>query len=242
MIGVSDTGCGIPKELLDKVFEPFFTTKEVGMGSGLGLSMVYGFVKQSRGHVRLDSEVGAGSSVRIYLPRSTHDAPSGCGEPPDGELRDAEWRRPGARRRDGAPGRGRRSRSGAWACRRSRTSAIACSRLPTGAPRCAARRRRGVARRSAVHRCRSARRNERPRARAARQSRGGRGCRSCSPAGIRAMQWRKVRRFIPMRACSRSPMRSSISRTRSVAPSTKAKAMSTRRRSPRIRPFPQRWG
>jgi PAS domain S-box-containing protein len=70
MINVSDTGCGIPAELMDKVFEPFFTTKEVGTGSGLGLSMVYGFVKQSRGHVRLHSEVGAGTSVRIHLPRS----------------------------------------------------------------------------------------------------------------------------------------------------------------------------
>ena len=64
-----DTGGGIPQELMDKVFEPFFTTKEVGTGSGLGLSMVYGFVKQSRGHVRLHSEVGAGTSVRIHLPR-----------------------------------------------------------------------------------------------------------------------------------------------------------------------------
>jgi len=70
MINVIDTGCGIPQELMDKVFEPFFTTKEVGTGSGLGLSMVYGFVKQSRGHVRLHSQVGAGTSVRIHLPRT----------------------------------------------------------------------------------------------------------------------------------------------------------------------------
>jgi PAS domain S-box-containing protein len=69
MLSVSDTGCGIAKELLDKVFEPFFTTKEVGMGSGLGLSMVYGFVKQSRGYVRIYSEMGSGSTVKIYLPR-----------------------------------------------------------------------------------------------------------------------------------------------------------------------------
>ena len=69
MVSVSDTGCGIAKELLDKVFEPFFTTKDVGMGSGLGLSMVYGFVKQSRGHVRIYSEMGSGTTVKIYLPR-----------------------------------------------------------------------------------------------------------------------------------------------------------------------------
>jgi len=67
---VSDTGCGIASEHLDKVFEPFFTTKETGKGSGLGLSMVYGFVKQSGGHIRIDSTVGAGTTIRIYLPRS----------------------------------------------------------------------------------------------------------------------------------------------------------------------------
>jgi PAS domain S-box-containing protein len=67
---VRDTGHGIAPEHLAKVFEPFFTTKETGKGSGLGLSMVYGFVKQSGGHVRIDSEVGRGTSVRILLPRS----------------------------------------------------------------------------------------------------------------------------------------------------------------------------
>ena len=75
LVSVSDTGCGIAKELQGKVFEPFFTTKDVGMGSGLGLSMVYGFVKQSRGHVRLYSEVGSGSVIRIYLPRSRGATP-----------------------------------------------------------------------------------------------------------------------------------------------------------------------
>ena len=71
MVSVTDTGHGMPKELLEKVFDPFFTTKPQGKGSGLGLSMVYGFVKQSGGQVRLYSEPGEGTTVRLYLPSST---------------------------------------------------------------------------------------------------------------------------------------------------------------------------
>jgi len=74
MIAISDSGSGIPPEDLERVFDPFFTTKEVGRGTGLGLSMVFGFVKQSGGHVRIYSEVGQGTTVRMFVPRSFEGA------------------------------------------------------------------------------------------------------------------------------------------------------------------------
>jgi signal transduction histidine kinase/ActR/RegA family two-component response regulator len=69
LLSVSDTGTGISPEHLSKVFEPFFTTKSASMRTGLGLAMIYGFVKQSKGHIRIYSEVGHGTTAKIYLPR-----------------------------------------------------------------------------------------------------------------------------------------------------------------------------
>jgi len=69
MIALSDSGTGMPKDVAARAFEPFFTTKDEGQGTGLGLSQVFGFIKQSRGHVKLYSEAGEGTTVKIYLPR-----------------------------------------------------------------------------------------------------------------------------------------------------------------------------
>ena len=86
MLEVRDTGCGIPADVLSKVFEPFFTTKDTGKGSGLGLSMVYGFVAQSGGHVRIASSPGDGTRIRIYLPRAEVDAEETTDRPASGGL------------------------------------------------------------------------------------------------------------------------------------------------------------
>ncbi|MGY2260735.1 ATP-binding protein [Pseudomonas sp. SDO55104_S430] len=75
VLSVSDNGCGIPQATINRVFDPFFTTKPIGQGTGLGLSMIYGFTKQSRGHVAIESEVGKGTTVRLYLPRYGGELP-----------------------------------------------------------------------------------------------------------------------------------------------------------------------
>jgi signal transduction histidine kinase len=83
VVAVSDTGVGMAPEVLDKVFDPFFTTKPIGQGTGLGLSMVYGFAKQSGGHVRIHSQPGQGASVKIFLPIAEDDiAPRPKASPP----------------------------------------------------------------------------------------------------------------------------------------------------------------
>src|SRR5690606_39262556 len=81
MLAVTDTGAGMPPDVLARVFEPFFTTKEPGQGSGMGLSMIYGYAKQSRGHVKIYSEPGRGTTVRLYLPVAAGEVGRDAGAP-----------------------------------------------------------------------------------------------------------------------------------------------------------------
>jgi signal transduction histidine kinase len=75
VLSVTDSGCGMPQNIVNRAFDPFFTTKPIGQGTGLGLSMIYGFSKQSGGHVSIQSEVGKGTTVNVFLPRFGGDVP-----------------------------------------------------------------------------------------------------------------------------------------------------------------------
>jgi len=89
-LAVSDTGTGMPASVIEQAFDPFFTTKPIGQGTGLGLSMIYGFTKQSEGHAKIYSELGAGSTIKLFLPRCTDAAEADAGPAEPAPLPRAE--------------------------------------------------------------------------------------------------------------------------------------------------------
>ena len=174
VISVADSGTGMTPEVMARAFDPFFTTKETGKGTGLGLSQVYGFVRQSEGHVSVESRVGAGTTVRIHLPRY-----QGALEPSPAAAQDA----PAARSNrelvlvveDEADVRGMTVEA-----LRSLGYSVIAARRPRTRPGPRGRRHpRGPA----VHRPRHAR-NERAYARRTRRGNASRASRCCSPPGM----------------------------------------------------------
>ena len=177
LIAVSDTGEGIPADIRDRVFEPFFTTKEVGRGTGLGLSMVYGFIKQSGGHIKIYSEVGHGTTIKLYLPKASAEAQAAqevAGAPIEGgseTILVVEDDASGTQLRRGAAQKPAIRRAHRRQCRRS-----AEDHRPLGWPR------------FALHRRDHARHDERPPACRTRRRSAGPASKCCSPRATPKMR------------------------------------------------------